>query len=116
LGQLSPTCSSRGAELSLRISFFGISVGDAYNVARLWTRPVDFVFLANAFHGVPDKPRLARAVKDTLKPLGRFAIVNWHPRRKQPSWASRADREPNRACGRNRQSRPPKPMVLNSAS
>jgi len=57
--------------------------GDAYNVARLWTRPVDFVFLANAFHGVPDKPRLAPAVKDTLKPLGRFAIVNWHPRARE---------------------------------
>jgi hypothetical protein len=38
------------------------------------------VFLANTFHGVPDKARLARAVKDTLKPLGTFAIVNWRPR------------------------------------
>jgi len=54
--------------------------GDAYDIARLWTQPVDFVFLANAFHGVPDKPRLASAVRDALKPLGRFAIVNWHPR------------------------------------
>jgi SAM-dependent methyltransferase len=52
--------------------------GDAYDLAR-WTRAADFVFLANAFHGVPDKPRLARAVKDTLRPLGRFAIVNWRP-------------------------------------
>ncbi len=54
--------------------------GDAYDVARLWRQPVDFVFLANAFHGVPDQARLARAVRDTLKPLGRFAIVNWRPR------------------------------------
>jgi SAM-dependent methyltransferase len=57
--------------------------GDAYDVARLWARPVDFVFLANVFHGVPDKPRLARSVKDTLKPSGRFAIVNWHLRARE---------------------------------
>jgi ubiquinone/menaquinone biosynthesis C-methylase UbiE len=33
--------------------------GDAYEIARLWTRPVDFVFMANAFHGVLDRARLA---------------------------------------------------------
>ena len=57
--------------------------GDAYDIARLWTRPVDFVFLANAFHGVPDQSRLARSVRDALKPSGRFAIVNWHPRARE---------------------------------
>jgi SAM-dependent methyltransferase len=40
----------------------------------------DFVFLANAFHGVPDRPRLAAAVKAALSPGGRCAIVNWHKR------------------------------------
>lgn len=54
-------------------------VGDAYDVAELWPRPVDFVLLANVFHGVPDRPRLARSVRDALKLSGRFAIVNWHP-------------------------------------
>ena len=34
--------------------------------------------MANASHGVPDQPRLARAVGATLKPDGQFAIVNWH--------------------------------------
>jgi SAM-dependent methyltransferase len=42
--------------------------------------PVDCAFLANAFHGVPDKPRLARAVQDVLKPGGLFAIVSWYAR------------------------------------
>lgn len=55
-------------------------VGDAYDIARLARRPADFVFMANAFHGVPDRPRLARAVGEALKPDGRFAIVNWHRR------------------------------------
>lgn len=58
--------------------------GDAYELASLAPRPVDFVFMANAFHGVPDRPRLAHAVREALAPAGRFAIVNWHqqPREK----------------------------------
>ena len=54
--------------------------GNAYDIARLVPRPVDFVLLANAFHGVPEPTRLARAVAAALKPGGRFAIVNWHRR------------------------------------
>jgi ubiquinone/menaquinone biosynthesis C-methylase UbiE len=53
---------------------------DAYEIAKVVHAPVDHVFLANAFHGVPDKPRLARAVHDVLKPGGLFAIVSWHAR------------------------------------
>ena len=52
--------------------------GDAYDITRLWPEPVDLVFMANAFHGVPEPARLAMAVKSVLKPGGRFAIVNWH--------------------------------------
>jgi SAM-dependent methyltransferase len=54
--------------------------GDAYDLTSLVAKPVDFVFLANAFHGVPDKTRLARSVREILGPAGRFAIVNWHQR------------------------------------
>ncbi|MEP6565110.1 MAG: class I SAM-dependent methyltransferase [Mesorhizobium sp.] len=54
--------------------------GDAYGLASLVSRRPDFVFMANAFHGVPDRPRLARALHSTLKPGGVFAIVNWHRR------------------------------------
>jgi SAM-dependent methyltransferase len=54
--------------------------GDAYNLPMLAPGPADFVFMANAFHGVPDRLQLARAVRDTLKPAGRLAIVNWHQR------------------------------------
>lgn len=55
-------------------------VGDAYELANLVPAAVDYIFLANAFHGVPDRSRLACAVGATLKPGGRFGIVNWHPR------------------------------------
>ncbi|MGA7112947.1 MAG: class I SAM-dependent methyltransferase [Pseudolabrys sp.] len=53
--------------------------GDAYDIAEL-AGPADFVFMANAFHGVPDRYRLAQAVASVLKADGYFAIVNWHKR------------------------------------
>jgi len=57
--------------------------GDAYRLAELVPSPVDCVFMANAFHGVPDRPRLSHSVGAVLKPGGRFAIVNWHQRRRE---------------------------------
>jgi ubiquinone/menaquinone biosynthesis C-methylase UbiE len=54
--------------------------GNAYDIANLVAQPADLIFLANAFHGVPERARLARAVANTLAPGGRFAIVNWHAR------------------------------------
>ncbi len=56
---------------------------DAYQIAEILRGPFDHVFLANAFHGVPDRPRLARAVHDVLKPGGLFAVVSWHARRRE---------------------------------
>ena len=54
--------------------------GDAYDLPVLVPWPADLVFMANTFHGVPDKERLARAVAAILKPNGRFVVVNWHRR------------------------------------
>ena len=53
--------------------------GDAYDITKL-AKPADFVFMANAFHGVPDRSRLAQVVASALKSSGLFAIVNWHKR------------------------------------
>ena len=57
-------------------------VGDAYDLARLVPGGgrVDVVMIANTFHGVPDKARLARAVAAALKPGGRLVVINWHRR------------------------------------
>ena len=52
--------------------------GDAMHLPDLVPKTVDFVLMANTFHGVPDKPGLARGVAAVLKPRGAFAIVNWH--------------------------------------
>lgn len=54
--------------------------GDACDIAKLVPRQVDFVFLANAFHGVPDKAGLCVAVAGRLAEGGRFAVVNWQKR------------------------------------
>ena len=59
------------------------AIGDAYEIATLEPAPVDVVFMANAFHGVPDRPRLARAVRTALKPGGKFVVVNWHARARE---------------------------------
>jgi ubiquinone/menaquinone biosynthesis C-methylase UbiE len=56
---------------------------DAYDLDKAVVEPFDYVFLANAFHGVPDKPRLALAVRGILKVGGLFAIVNWYPRSRE---------------------------------
>jgi ubiquinone/menaquinone biosynthesis C-methylase UbiE len=53
-------------------------VGDAYDLAELVPGHVDFVLIANTFHGVPDKARLLWAVVAVLNPGGRFVVVNWH--------------------------------------
>lgn len=53
---------------------------DAYDIASVVGEPVDHVFLANAFHGVPDRLRLSREVRKALKRGGVFSIVNWYAR------------------------------------
>jgi ubiquinone/menaquinone biosynthesis C-methylase UbiE len=58
-------------------------VADAMTVEAIMPAPVDYVFLANTFHGVPDQLGLARAVAAILKPGGQFGIVNWHRRRRE---------------------------------
>jgi SAM-dependent methyltransferase len=55
-------------------------VADAMSVAAVVPAPVDYVFLANTFHGIPDQTGLARAVAATLKSKGQFGVVNWHRR------------------------------------
>jgi len=55
-------------------------VADAMAVDAVVPEPVDYVFLANTFHGVPDQLGLVRGVAATLKPTGLFGIINWHRR------------------------------------
>ncbi len=52
---------------------------DAGDLSSRVPPEIDFVLMANTFHGVPDPTGLARVVSTVLRPGGRFGIVNWHP-------------------------------------
>jgi len=52
---------------------------DARDLPGLLSETVDYVIIANTFHGIPDKTTMARAVAAVLNPGGEFAIINWHP-------------------------------------
>jgi ubiquinone/menaquinone biosynthesis C-methylase UbiE len=52
---------------------------DAMALAEHVAKPVDYVLMANTFHGVPDQTGLARAVHSVLRPQGLFAVANWYP-------------------------------------
>lgn len=52
---------------------------DARDIADLLPQAIDYVLIANTFHGVADQADLARAVRSVLRPGGLFGIVNWHP-------------------------------------
>ncbi len=61
----------------------GVSVlqwicADAREVTNSLPEPVDYVLLANTFHGAPDQVGLVRSAKAVLRPRGLFGIVNWH--------------------------------------
>ncbi len=52
---------------------------DAQDAPQHITEPVDYVLMANTFHGVPDKLGLVEAVRVMLRPNGLFGVVNWRP-------------------------------------
>lgn len=56
--------------------------GDASSLIDTVPSNPEYVFIANTFHGVPEKQQLARDVFNIMKPGGQFTIVNWHHRSK----------------------------------
>lgn len=68
--------------------------GDAYHIGTIVGEPVDHVFMANALHGVPDRPRLSEAVHDVLRSGGLFAIVSWHATPREETWVLGEPRGP----------------------
>lgn len=57
--------------------------GDAMQIANIIPELVDYVLIANTFHGIPDKQELVKSVASILKPGGQFTIVNWHQRARE---------------------------------
>lgn len=69
-------------------------LGDAMALSQLIAVPVDYVLIANTFHGVPDKTTLATTVAASLQPDGRFAIINWYPLPRENTTVSGQPRGP----------------------
>jgi ubiquinone/menaquinone biosynthesis C-methylase UbiE len=71
---------ARSCVAEARVDNCKFVVADAMAIDAIVPEPVDYVFLANTFHGVPDQPGLARAVAAVLKPKGLLGIINWRRR------------------------------------
>lgn len=54
-------------------------LGDAMELHSIVRSSVDYVLIANTFHGAPDKTGLSQEVLRILKPTGLFSIINWYP-------------------------------------
>lgn len=65
--------------------------GDARELSHLLPDPVDVVVIANTFHGIEDPEPFVRQAFDSLRPGGRFVVVNWQA---LPREETRIDDEP----------------------
>lgn len=55
-------------------------LGDALNVADHVVEKLDLVLIANTFHGIPDKMKMAQVIHELLKSKGKFVVINWYNR------------------------------------
>ncbi|WP_158056784.1 class I SAM-dependent methyltransferase [Halorussus halophilus] len=69
-------------------------VGDARSLARHLPETVDFVLLANVFHGVGNTAGLVEQAFDSLDSGGRFAVVNWHDMPREATTVAGSPRGP----------------------
>lgn len=79
-GALIEQAKARAAKDGIQPSAIRWLESDASGLADKLPSQPDYVFIANTFHGVPDKTQMARDVFNATKPGGQFAIVNWHHR------------------------------------
>lgn len=68
--------------------------GDARRMAELLPERVDTVLVANTFHGIDDRRAFVQQVSESLRPGGRFAVVNWHDRPRETTTVAGEPRGP----------------------
>jgi SAM-dependent methyltransferase len=71
LDEIEAAALDRGVENVTTVS------GDARSLASLLPEPVDVVLVVNTFHGVEAPTAFAEQVSRSLRPGGRFVVVNW---------------------------------------
>jgi len=74
---------------------FSPILADARDIDTLLDNPVDYVLIANTFHGVPDKQTLSRAVHAALRSGGVFTVINWYPRPREETMVLDQPRGPD---------------------
>ena len=91
-----------------RITNCDFVAGDAYDIGRLWPRPVDFVFWRTPFTAFPTSRGLYGrcAWRSSLAGASRSSVGTNGRSRKQKCWASHAARERSCACRRTTLSMP----------
>lgn len=75
---LDPTLLERARAVCTGMANCECVLGDAMELNRLISKPVEYILIANTFHGVQDKVGLAKEVFAALNHGSRFGIVNWH--------------------------------------
>lgn len=68
--------------------------GDARSLSRQLPEAVDVALMANAFHGVDDTDGLVQQVFDSLRPGGRFVVVNWRDQPRETTTIAGSPRGP----------------------
>ncbi|UHQ95133.1 class I SAM-dependent methyltransferase [Haloterrigena alkaliphila] len=68
--------------------------GDARRLSQLLPERVDVVLVANTFHGVDDKRAFVEEAAESLRPGGRFVVVNWHDRPRETTTVAGEPRGP----------------------
>lgn len=88
LAELSATAKTRG------LANINDIHGDARNLTNILPEPVDVVLIANTFHGVEDKVGFTNQAHQSLRPNGRFIIVNWRDLPKEETTVAGTARGP----------------------
>lgn len=86
---------------------------DARQLIDLLPELVDCILIANTFHGVENQLDLAEQAYRSLRPAGRFVIVNWHDLPREETTVADTERGPPETL---RMSRADTREVLVSAS
>lgn len=76
------------------LSALGWLEGDAREAASLLPAPVDFILLANTFHGIPDQAGFLKRLRPALRPGGAIGLINWYARPREETVALGEPRGP----------------------
>ena len=68
--------------------------GDAMKLSEFVSEPIDFVLIANTFHGIPDKEAMGKSIFSILKPEGELAIINWYKKPREETTVLNLPRGP----------------------